>query len=524
MPLFASAPIPRPLVVPGQARATAGRITELAGANEEFSTDVDDRMLDVYARAANPDDPFELRDLWLGRVEHELGGHSHRPELADRWRASRTRRTVRPEDVLRSRTTVRFVKELFNWFFRDDLYGELRSSADVILSGGSVDEQAWGLPAALKDCIRFALDRDWYGYSDSRGRVPVREAVALYENARLDAEPYDVDNVALTLGGTFAVSSLSDFILHGRHGCGAALCAVPNYPPLVEAVARRGDVHLVPLSSRDGRTSLRPLIDALTPDTPLVMLQTVGNPTGAAVIEDELAELIETAAPTTMIMLDECHEWLGPRRTASATRASANVIRISSLSKNWSAPGVKMGWILADAAFIADYYEYASTAFGGPPSFLYTLVEVLARLERWLLCGVESLGAAHLAEFEAAYHLTLPRLQAAYDSYRQERFAREEGLTVFRDAASVGFTEMTGIVVRPRYSINMAVRFDRWPDSYVCFRELLRETGVSVLPGVATFCFSGDVVRVTSARRWEDLATAMQRLHAHLTAPVAAGA
>lgn len=67
-----------------------------------------------------------------------------------------------------------------------------------------------------------------------------------------------------------------------------------------------------------------------------------------------------------MILLDECHEWLGPKQVFSKVRAASNVIRVSSLSKNWSAPGVKAGWIMADAAFIASYYEYASTSFGGP--------------------------------------------------------------------------------------------------------------------------------------------------------------
>lgn len=514
-PLFVRVPLPRSMPVEREAGPSDDPGPDPQA--DSFRTEVTGRILDVYERAANLDDPFELRDLWLGRIESELGPDGHREQLVQRWRASRVRRSVGPEEVLGSRVTVRFVKELFNWFFRDDLYGELRDSAAVILSGGSVDEQAWGMPAALKDCIRFALDRDWYGYSDSRGRVPAREAVARYENARIETSPYDVENVALTMGGTFAVNSLSDFILHGGAGSGApALCAIPNYPPLVEAVARRREVRLVPLPSDAGRISLAPLIAGLRPDTPLVMLQTVANPTGAAVDEAELSSMIEAAAPQTMIVLDECHEWLGPARRYSKLRAASNVVRVSSLSKNWSAPGVKMGWILASASFIADYYEYASTAFGGPPSFFYTLIEVLARMERWLITGVESVTPRHLAEFEETYQLTLPNLQAAYDSYRYERLARERGLIRYRDVASAGFAEAGSTVVRPRYSVNMALRFDRWADSYLCFRTLLRDTGVSVLPGILTFCFSQDVVRVTSARRWDDLDTAIRRVRSRL--------
>lgn len=477
----------------------------------------DERLLEVYARAENPNDPIELRDLYLGRVECELGPDSNRPELAERWRGSRARRTVGPDEVLSSRATVRFVKELFNFYFRDDVYGELRSQVEVVLSSGSVDEECWGLPTALKDCIRYALGRDWYGYSDSRGREPAREAVAAYEAARLPDAKYTADNVALTMGATLAINTLADFILLevNRSG-GTSLCGIPNYPPLVESVARRGPVSLVPLPcTADGRTSLRPLIDALRPDTPIVLLQTAANPTGALICEEELELLIRSASPDTLIILDECHEWLGDPIVASSARAATNVIRVSSLSKNWSAPGIKVGWIVADAAFIDRYYEYASTSFGGPPSFFYTLVEVLARMERWLVTGETELTGAHCREFESTYGLRLPDLQRAYDGYRLERAAREHSLARSRQAYVNGM-RMPGVaLLPPRYSINLAASFDGEDDSYVCFRRVLRETGVSLFPGLLLFSLSGASVRLTTSRRWDDYAVALPRLRHH---------
>jgi aspartate/methionine/tyrosine aminotransferase len=511
MPLFDPPPRAGPAELSDDARLASRRPPVPGQLREAFRTEVDDRMLEVFRRARDPGDPFELRDLWLGRVECELGRHGHRPWLAEQWRSRPVLRTVHPDEVLAGAATARFVKELFNWFFRDDLYGDLRPSADVILSGGSVDERAWGLPATLKDCVRFALAQDWYGYSDSRGRLPVREAVARYENAVLGGDPYGAGNVALTMGGTMAVSSVADFVLGSSPTGGVPLCAVPNYPPLVEAVARRRPVRLVPVASDAGETSLQPLIAALRPDTPLVLLQTVGNPTGAAVAEADLVSLLRATAPSTTVVLDECHEWLGPGRRCSPARCAPNVVRVSSLSKNWSAPGLKIGWLVADARFVADYYEYASTSYGGPPSVLYTLVEVLARMERWRLSGDVDLTAAHLAEFEPAYGLTFGHLQAAYDSYLADRAGREDGLRVVRDAAVSGLSAVAE-VLPPHWSVNVAVRFAEWDDSYLCFRQLLRETGVSVLPGILTFCLSGSVVRVTAARRWPELRVAMNRL------------
>ncbi len=512
--IFASIPRSRPLSLPEEAHLDALRVLQLENVHTTFLPTVDERTLEVYARASNPGDPVELRDLWLGRIEQELGRHSHRPWLAEKWRASVVRRHIDPDEILTSRSTVRFIKELFNWFFRDDLYGDLRSDDHLILSSGSVNEEAWGLPETLKECLRYALQRDWYGYSDSRGRIPAREAVAAYESCRIDGASYTAANVALTMGGTFAISTLADFILLGASQTASpVLCGIPNYPPLVESIARRRDIRLVPLASHSGRMSLQPLIAAITPHTPLVLLQTVANPTGAIVPDSELAQLIAAASPSTIILLDECHEWLGPSEPYHSVRAAPNVVRVSSVSKAWSAPGLKIGWILADPGFIADYYEYASTTFGGPPSFFYTMVEVLARMERWLITGIQAPGIAEANEFEAAYRLNLPRLQAAYASYRHERIGREKALKVLRDATVARLAGASTLVVPPRYSINVTIEFTAWDDSYRCFRDLLRETGVAVYPGILAFCFSGGNIRVTTAREWKDLSAAFSRIN-----------
>lgn len=472
------------------------------GVQAHFSPVVDDRLLAVYERARDPSDPLELRDLYLGRVEHEFGGRRH--ELAQRWTSARVRRSVSEEDVLCSRATIRFVKELFNWFFRDDLYGELRSDSHLILSSGSVDEQEFGLPNVLKECVRYALARDWYGYSDSRGRLPAREALAAYESER-SGIAYDERNVALTLGGTFAISALADFLALECGVTGHALCAIPNYPPLAESLARRMDVRLVPLTFEDGRTSLGPLIDACGPDTSVILLQTVTNPTGTAVDEAELERLVHVASPSTFILLDECHECLGPLPAVTTARAAPNVVRVSSISKTWSAPGLKIGWIVADGDFVSRYYEYASTTFGGPPSFFYTFVEVMARMERWILEGIESPSAAELAEFEPSYGLTLDAAGRAYASYRHERLARGAALIALRETAVRGLAAEVGTVMRPSYSINLAVELEGEQDSYLCFRRLLHDTGVAVFPAILTFCLGGAAVRVTTARAREDI-------------------
>jgi hypothetical protein len=86
-------------------------------------------MLEIFERARNLNDAQELVSLYIGRVEAELGAHGLRPDLAVQWRSSSVRRKLDVNEVLNLRATARFFKELFNFFFRDDLYGVLRLTA-----------------------------------------------------------------------------------------------------------------------------------------------------------------------------------------------------------------------------------------------------------------------------------------------------------------------------------------------------------------------------------------------------------
>lgn len=500
-----------PPKLPLDRRSISGRI--------ELDPSPDTSFLEVFERAKDPTNVTELCNLYLGRVEASLPSSATiRPELAALWRSSRHRRSVSGEEALVSYDTPGLVKEMYNVYFRDDLYGALRSDDALLLSQGAVSEELWGLPESIKACINYNVYRDWYGYSDSRGRVAARESLASYENLRLTNSMYAAENVVLTMGATSAISSIADFILgHPGPSNSPVLCAIPNYPPLVSSIARRHKVHLVPTpTTLDGKTNLASIRSRLRPDTPLVMLQTATNPTGSLVDEDQLAALINEASPSTMIILDECHEWLGPDVRMSPARGKSNVIRVNSMSKNWSAPGLKVGWLMADAAFVDQFYEYASSAYGGPPSIFYTAVEVMARFERWRLVGLTELDKRHLNEFEPHYMLSLPILQRAYASYQYDRDTREFELLGLRSHTSHALETEATAVHSALYSINIAVDFHEFGDSYSLFRSLYHETSVSVFPGLLSFCLSGGVGRITVGRPLTDVLPAIDRVKAFI--------
>lgn len=475
---------------------------------------------EVFARARDPRDVDELSALYIGAVEAELGDRCLRPEAATRWRAARRRREVSDEEILSLRTTVRWVKELFNHYFRDDLYGALRRDDTLILSSGSLDEELFGLPDTLKQLVVTALQRDWYGYSDSRGRRPSRQAVAALENVTLTGAPYDADWVALTMGGTFAIACLADFLLAGGGASSDALCAIPNYPPLVEAVARRTKTRLIPTTIVDGRTDISSLICALRRDTPLVLLQTVTNPTGTPVAEGQIAQLVRAAAPSTIILLDEAHECLSgaaPERRC-AERAWPNVVRVTSLSKTFAIPGMKLGWILCHPDVMRQYYEYASTTYGGPPSLFYLFVEMAARFARWEALGLDRPDERFLGEIETEYGYGMATLAAEYAAFVTHRRDAQRRVTEARERAVTALEDAGCRPIRPRHSINVAIRPSGCANSYTWFRKCLAAQGVSCFPGILTFGLEDDSARITVGRSIDELDRGLARIRAFVEA------
>lgn len=459
----------------------------------------------AFKTAPLPLTPIGLRDTFLGLVEDIFRGNS-RP-------LSGCEHDGDGEDVLSHPSTAGFVKELFNSFFRDELYGRYRDDSHIIFSSGSPHEPTFPLSDSLKSCVRIALDRDWYGYSDSRGRIPSREAIAALESERVAGSSLSDANVAVTIGGTFSASCLFDFLMSAQgRPAEPALCAVPNYAPVVASLAYRSPVRLVETPAAEGFTDLSGLLDALSLRTPLVFLQTVTNPTGLRVRAEQLAELQRKAAPSTLIVLDEAHDCYGPAWHLPQCLAADNVVRIASLSKRLSIPGIKLGWIVASRQVISEYYEYASTIYGGPPSFFYLLAEVAARFQRWMMQPDFEPAAEHLKEFESGYEFDLARIRAMFTDYATSEQRRQLHITGLRQRFAGELSKIGYDVTVPQYSVNLAVRPPSQEDGWVCYRRLLADAGVAVFPGILTMSFGDPLIRMTVARSEGEITEGLRRL------------
>ena len=456
-----------------------------------FNVDPLDELAELLEASLDERSDLGAASKFVAAIERRLPPQAQLPERLARPPWGSDDRSIPPGDC----RLPALVKAVFDLYFRDDLYGHWMDADPIVLSSGSFD--VFGLPESLKACIRFPLERNWYGYSDSLGRGSAREALAALETARFaGASSVDPSEIAVTLGGTAAVSAVVDFLVdHGASTPGRALCAVPNYPPLVATVARRLPVSMVPASVVDGGVDISELIRKVELGVHVVLLQTVVNPWGLRVPEHQIAALIEQVPSDCFVLLDDCHDAFGPAVAATPLRRSPNVVSIRSMSKRWAAPGLKAGWLVGSEAFVHAFYSHASTTYGGPSSLTYLLLEMFGMFELARLTG--ELDVASLVDRRTdEYGLTTDGLCAALDDYLVSAEEFSAAVVGLRDFAADRLASAGLGVIRPAYSINVHARIGEL-SSYELYRRLVSEAGVSVYPGLLAFAGGPGLVRVS---------------------------
>ncbi len=447
-----------------------------------------DELLPALNRLEDETDVLSARDLFLGAAAAEVRAPSAISRFADAYHRSPIRRDLTSADLLQLRIVPKLVKSIFDFYFREDLYGHWRANEPLILSSGSFYGDGFVLPDSLKKSISFAVERDWYGYSDSRGRRETRQALAALTGACFGNEDlFDLSHVAVVMGGTAGISSVVDYLASKRASRGIALCSLPNYPPLIAAIDKRYDVDFGELSLVNGKVDLSSLLEKLDARHSLVMLQTVVNPWGLRIEEDQLIRLIEATPSGCTVILDECHECHGPTVEYSTKTVRSNVIRVNSLSKRCAAPGLKVGWIVADPMFIDGFYEHASSTYGGPPSLFYLLLELFARFEAARKTECKTLrGELHL--FSTNYGYSEETLDAAYGNYVQSTKNFGASLLARRKLTVSRLSDGGFGYVAPKYSNNVFA-VGGTASTYATYEGLIASSNVSVYPGI--LCMHG---------------------------------
>jgi aspartate/methionine/tyrosine aminotransferase len=178
-------------------------------------------------------------------------------------------------------------------------------------------------------------------YGEHRGSRPLRELIVA-EQAQLTA-----DDVLITGGAATALFIVSTALLAPSDHL---VVVRPNYATNLETPRAIGcSISCIDLKfEADFRLDFEQLAAQITPQTRLVSVTCPHNPSGVMFTADELHRLVAlTKASGCYLLVDETYRDLsydGPLPLAATL--GSHVISVSSLSKAYGIPGIRVGWLI----------------------------------------------------------------------------------------------------------------------------------------------------------------------------------
>ncbi len=179
------------------------------------------------------------------------------------------------------------------------------------------------------------------GYTDHKGKPELRQLLATQYN---DVQPGEI---LLTCGAATALFMVNTALLTASDHL---IVLHPNYATNIEVPKAIGcSIAYIHLQIENRwAVSIDAIADAITPETKLISITSPHNPTGMVLEEDELKKLIALAEEKNIhLLVDETYRDICFNTPYPIAASMSNkIISISSLSKAYGLPGLRIGWLV----------------------------------------------------------------------------------------------------------------------------------------------------------------------------------
>ena len=319
-------------------------------------------------------------------------------------------------------------------------------------------------------------------YTHNLGIPELRDALATYIS-RLHRKTQS-EQIAVTTAGVNALMVASQLLIDPGD---RVVQVTPLWPNLQEIPKILGaTVQTVPLEFAPSgwKLPLQKLIDALTPGTRALYLNSPNNPTGWTVSKDELKPILEHCRRHGIWMFsDDAYERLyyGEEGIAPSlldlSTDEDRLISANTFSKSWLMTGWRLGWLVVPASLTADLGKLIEYNTSCAPVF------------------VQRAGIAAVKEGEPVIARTRYRFRKARD------FLVGELRSIPRLQIAV-----------PTGTMYVFFKVDGMNDSLAFCKQLVRDTGLGLAPGSAFGPEGEGFVRWCFAASEDKLADGVARL------------
>jgi aspartate/methionine/tyrosine aminotransferase len=339
-------------------------------------------------------------------------------------------------------------------------------------------------PKAVCDAAAASLTRGETFYGHNLGLPELREALVDY--TRKLHGPIGFDRFAVASSGVNALMLATQLLAGAGDEVVAVVPVWPNLtqqPTMMGAQVRR--VALKPDASGVWRMDVQAMLDAVTPRTKVLLVNSPNNPTGWTLTRDEQATLLAHCRKTgTWLVADEVYErmWFGPGACAPSfldiSTPDDRLIIVHSFSKSFLMTGWRLGWMIAPPAAVVQIGKLIEFNTSCPPEF------------------VQRGGLAALAMADEFVPALAQRLRACRDLLLRE------------------LRGLPGVTVAvPQGGLYAFLRIEGQTDSLALAKRLVAEHGLGLAPGLAFGAEGEGWLRWCFASRDpQRLSTGVQRL------------
>ncbi len=231
-----------------------------------------------------------------------------------------------------------------------------RQGVDVADLGAG--EPDFSTPPHVKAAGIDAIRQNFTKYTVNAGIPELREAICARYAIDYGVQ-FDPSVVIVTAGGKQALFNIA-FALFGAGD--EVITHSPGWPTIVEQIKLTGaEPVIVRTQPEDGFTvRAEPILDALTPRTRAIIINSPGNPTGALVTEEDLATIAKAAATRGLwVILDLCYEHLIYDEIAHnlphvlQDELGDQAVLVGTLSKSHAMTGWRCGWAIGTGKLIS---------------------------------------------------------------------------------------------------------------------------------------------------------------------------
>jgi aspartate aminotransferase len=219
-------------------------------------------------------------------------------------------------------------------------------------------EPDFDTPAHIGRAGIEAIQEGFTKYTANAGIPELKDAVA--EKYRLTyGVRYGADEVMICAGGKQALFNVAMALFDSGD---EVITHSPVWPTITEQIKLAGAAPVLVRTYAEERFQVRAerVLDAVTPRTRAIVLNSPSNPTGALISERELEIIVqETENAGIWLVIDLCYEHLLHDDAVShnlpmvVEKARDRVVLIGSASKTYAMTGWRCGWLLGSRDIVA---------------------------------------------------------------------------------------------------------------------------------------------------------------------------